>query len=269
MGVRSKQRDQTQHIETRQMSYNEYYMARSVSADVGFGKKVWMLKLPREASSAANGADLLGSVVEEGGRGWGFLEVNYPIPYHMSATQLVLNRLKAEAAALGLDPNKLVDQQKIAGATITLTKSNGLDLKVISSFPGLPVQLELTVDLESTSRVTISFGPGSRIEYVPTEHLARLAKKLNYDSSKIDPNVAIDISDNLIVDQIVVAKDYTLEFALNKKLDVGFDAEARASNADIGAKFAVRKTSATAFKVAVKDGVDYLVGLKTIDWDDL
>lgn len=251
------------------MSYNEYYMTRKVSGGLGLGRKVWMLKLPREASSAANGADLLGSVVEEGGHGGGFLEVNYPIPYHMSTPQGVLNKLKAEAAGLGLDPDKLVEQEKISGATITLTKSSGLDLKVASSFPGLPVKLDLTVDLESTSRLNISFGAGSRIEYVPTEYLARLAKKLKYDASKIDPSMAIDISDNLIVDQIVVAKNYTLEFTLNKKLDVGFAAEVQASNVNVGAKFAVKKTSDTTFKIDVLDGVEYLVGLKGIDWDDL
>ena len=60
------------------MSYHEYYLSRKVAYAAGFGKKIWLLKLPRVANSPT-GRDLLGSVVEDKGEGISD-GPEYPVP---------------------------------------------------------------------------------------------------------------------------------------------------------------------------------------------
>lgn len=252
------------------MSYAEYYLARKISGDTGLGRKVWLLKLPREAGNVSSGENLLGSLVQEVDR---FLGVDYPLPFHLTTPQLFFDKLEELAKELKLEKvvkdDRLAEEQKVAGVSVALTRGNGLEVDATGNFPGLPVKASLNVDFESTHRLTLSFGAGSVIRWIPTDYLMRLSRHFKGDDRKVDPSLAVSISDNLIVDMVVIAKNYTLDFQQKSKLDAGFDAEANLANAELGGKFKFSRTSDSSFRAQVLDGVDYVVGLKTIDWDDL
>jgi len=187
----------------------------------------------------------------------------------MSDVGLVLNKIQELSAQLGLDPTKIIDSDQLAGISVILDHSSGLDLNASGTIPGVPVSLNLAVDYSSTSSVTMSFGAGSRIEYIPTDYLSRLCKHFKGDSRKAFPNVAVSIPSNLLVDVVVVGTNYAVEFTQKNALSSSFAAQATAATTNAGGKFAVTQTSDLKFKVTVTDGLDYLVGLQTIAWDQL
>jgi hypothetical protein len=220
------------------MSYRSFYLNKSLPPNAGLGTQVWLLKIPRTAASPG-GRSLLGSLVEKINDSFlGIFGSDYPAPWPMSDVGLIYNKIQQLSGPLGIDPAKIIDSDELAGISILLDHSSGLDLSAAGIIPGVPVNLNLAVDYTSTSSVTLSFGAGSRIEYIPT-------------------------------DVIVVGTNYALEFTQKNALTASFAAQAIAATANAGGKFAVTQTDDFKFKVTVTDGVDYLVGLQTIAWDQL
>jgi hypothetical protein len=166
-------------------------------------------------------------------------------------------------------PGPFTLDSTLAGMSVGLDSNSGLSLSANGNFPGLPFALDLGVDLSSTSSVILSFGDGSRLSYIPTDYLSDLSKNFNGDSKLAFPSVSVSVPDNLIVDQVVIAKNYSLQFVQKNSLSPSFAANANAAVVSYGGKVAVTQSDAVTFKVAVTDGVEYLVGLQTIKWDQL
>jgi hypothetical protein len=237
--------------------------------NAGLGTQVWLLKIPRTAASPG-GRSLLGSLVEKINDSFlGLFGSDYPAPWPMSDVGLILNKIQQLSSPLGLDPTKIIDSDQLAGISVLLDHSSGLDLNAAGTIPGVPVNLSLAVDYTSTSSVTLSFGAGSRIEYIPTDYLSRLCKHFKGDSKAAFPSVAVSIPSNFIVDVVVIGTNYAIEFTQKTALSASFAAQATAATSNAGGKFAVTQTDNSKFKVTVTDGVDYLVGLQTIAWDQL
>jgi hypothetical protein len=251
------------------MSYRSFYLNKNLPPNAGLGTQVWLLKIPRTAVSPG-GRSLLGSLVEKINDSFlGIFGSDYPAPWPMSDVGLVLNKIQQLSGALGVDPAKVIDSDQLAGISVVLDHNFGLDLSASGTIPGVPVNLSLAVDYSSTSSVTMSFGAGSRIEYIPTDYLSRLCKHFKGDAKKAFSSVAVSIPSNLIVDVVVIGTNYAVEFTQKNALSSSFAAQATAATTNAGGKFAVTQTDDLKFKVTVTDGVDYLVGLQTIAWDQL
>jgi hypothetical protein len=253
------------------MSYKSIYLNRSLPANAGLGTQVWLLKLPRVAADPGN--NLLGSLVHMVNDSFlGILEVSYPTPYSLSTPGLVLARMGQVLPQLPAPrtiAGPFVETSTLAGVAVGMDSSSGLDLSATGNFPGLPFALNLDVDLSSTASVNLCFGPGSYLSYIPTDYLSVLSKQFNGDSRQALPSVTVSVPENAIVDQVVIAKNYALQFTQKTSLSTSFGANASAAAATCGGKVAVTQTNDTKFTVAVTDGVEYLVGLQTINWDQL
>lgn len=249
------------------MSYTDFYLSRKAAKRTGFGRRVWMLKLPRLATNPSTGESLLGTLVEEVDR---FLGTNYPVPGHLTTPQLFLRKLieLRDQLAIPLDVD-IVQRDQVSGATLSFNKNTNLDLEVLGNFPGVPIKLDLSFDRESSTALDIHLGDGAIVEYIPTDFLSRLARFVEGDDREVDPNVAVDIDDHLIVDMIVLARQYQLTFKQSKSLSLGFDVEADLINQEHGGKIMVTQDSQEQFHIDINGDQDYLIGFKTIDWDDL
>lgn len=243
-------------------NYNEFYLSRRIAKAAGVGKRMWLLKLPRQLS--VGGASLLGTVVEELGRGP--FEVNYPAPYHYMAPQLVLKQLEAKRAQLHLPAGDVFHTDKLANAAFTLTRGTDLKIEAGSNIPGVPVSGTLGVDYSATTSVVYTLGEDTRVEYIATGDLSKLAKLLGGDSRKLDPSSPVDIDDNLIVDQLLIARNYKVSYKQSSKITANLQAEVE----EIGeGKLTLTHKSDYSFELSFQGDTDYVIGFKTIDWDDL
>jgi hypothetical protein len=254
------------------MSYQSIYLNSSLPENAGLGTQVWLLKIPRTAASLP----LLGSLVQNIDDG--LFNRDYPAPWPMTDMGLFLTKIQQLGAALILplvvpaDPTKgyqVTYNNTLAGITLTLDSSSGLDLSASGNIPGVPLTLNLGVNYSETSHLTFTFGPGSRLEYIPTDYLCRLSKYCKGNPKTLFPNVAVSIPKNRIVDVVVIGTNYSLEFTQKTALSSSLQAQFTSANATAGGKFSVTATSDTSFKITVTDNVDYLIGLQTINWDQL
>ena len=216
-------------------------------------------------AASTGGRALLGSLVQNVDDGP--FTLDYPAPYSLSDIGLVLNQIKALGGPLGI-PSP-VNTDVLAGFSLSLNASSGLSLAGNGNVPGVPINLNLDVDYSETSSALLSFGPGSQLEYIPTDYLSRLSKYFGGDPKKAFPNVAVSIPNNRIVDVVVIGVNFAYEFTQKSSINASFAAQAAAATVTAGGKFAVTATGANSFKVALTDGVEYLVGLQTINWDNL
>ena len=251
------------------MAADDYYWSEGLIK--GFGK-MWFLLAPQEASGGGGAQSLLGSVVEELSGGWLGLGRKFPAPYHMTTPGLVLNAIDARRGALGLAGAQLVESATLAGPTQNYKVDRKGSLKAgAGPFPSLPANLNLDIDYSRMRNITISFGDSSTAHYIPTDYLARLYRSEQGDLKKLFPSVVIPIDDNYIVDEILLARDFTVTFDSDSKFDDEFTAklEALKSVAPANISISVSGSSQSSVVARIKGEKDYLVALKVIDWDDL
>lgn len=250
------------------MGYTEYYLSSKVAEHAAFGRKMWFLRAPRSADHPS-GDTLLGSLVEEKTEFWSWS--NYPVPYHLTTPQLFLTALEGHRKDLGIpDGADIIITEDLVEVSFTLNRSTGLDLAASASVPAVPAKLSLGVDFSKTHSIKFSLSDeGSRIRYIPTDYLARIARHLDGDAQKIDPHIAVEIDDNLIVDMILLAKSYRVTFNMERELSPFFEGEAEAANSKFKGKIKAEKENEHSFIIEVKSDSDHLIGFKTIDWDDI
>lgn len=253
------------------MSSSRYYFSRKLVK--GFGKMRFLINL-QEAASSGGGRSLLGSVVKEL-RSGGFLGIgaeHYPMPAHLSTPGMVLGALGARREALELGDESLTLETELrpSAQTLRVTKKDSYQAG-LGSFPSLPVNVRLGIDYERMASVEMSFGPSTRLEYIPTGYLSRLYRTLDGDSGKVDPAVAVDVDENAIVDGILLARELSVAFESTSDFDAEFDANLQQINSlpELGGKVHVARETRRRVVARIADGPFYLVALRTIDWDDL
>jgi hypothetical protein len=250
------------------MPSSDFYWSRNLIRGLG---KMWFPLSLQEAASTGGGESLLGSVVEE--LHGGFLGLgSYPAPYHMTTPKLILEALEKKQSDLSL-PAKLILETSLTVPQQTLTVSKKGSLQAgVGPFPSLPGVFDLNIDYSRMASVNISFGTSTRAKYIPTDFLARLYNSVKGDAAKIDKYLAIKIDDNYIVDQILVANEFSVTFESQEAFDAEFGAKIDYLNtlpAGGHAKFVLDQKKNKRVTVQVKNGPDYLLALKVVDWDDL
>src|SRR5262249_23171905 len=117
-----------------------FYFAEDV-APTGLGE-MFFFKVPREASTSADGENLFGSILER--RSEGFLHRHYwPVPMQFTEPQKYLRTLTQDES-----PNPIVVNEGLAGTVqhFDLNGGGGGHLAV-NGIPGLPVTLGGGLDL--------------------------------------------------------------------------------------------------------------------------
>jgi CRISPR/Cas system-associated endoribonuclease Cas2 len=105
--------------------------------------------------------------------------------------------------------------------------------------------------------------------YIPTEYMSRLAKYYHGDAQIAFPRIACDISDNLFVDLIVLVKSYSLKYVQESVFLGSLDAEIEIINKELKPKISITKNTNNTITIDYNGDSEYMIGMKTIDWDDL
>lgn len=249
------------------MSSSDYYWARHLIQ--GFGK-MWVLILPQEADSPGGGESLLGSVVNEIAgslfpSGGGIFGKDYPEPHHLTTPRLILKEIESRRQQLGIAENEpIVQEVKYPGLSINVEKRNAIKAGV-GEFPSLPASL--SVDYSRMVNVSIEFGANTRRRYIPTGYLSALKNAVNDDDSQLATH--INISKETIIHQILLTDEYSIIFESTAAFDTNFEAALTQVVVSSSGKITSDFESSDKKRVVVKvDGQDYLIALKSIDWND-
>lgn len=246
---------------------SDFYWSRKLIK--GFGR-MWFLLVPQEADDNGGGISLLGSVVKEKsgsifGRS-GLIGLDYPEPSHMTTPQLILNAISSRRDELGFNTDEeIVLTKEFPGLSQTFERKKSMSAGV-ENFPSIPATF--SIDYSKMESITIEFGENTRLKYIPTGYLGRLKNSVNGDDRAITQDVNID--KEMIVHKILLTDQYSVRFNSMIEFDAGFDAKIEAANlANMGAvNFEVHETNRRQVAVDVNDGKEYLIALKSIDWDD-
>ncbi|MEP0912599.1 hypothetical protein NDI45_16945 [Leptolyngbya sp. GB1-A1] len=244
------------------MPSSNFYWSRNLIS--GFGK-MWFLITPQETDSNGGGASLLGSVVEEFDGG---LFSYYPAPYHMATPKLIRDAIELRRDKLNLDNGEsIVLEIKFASLRISTERRKSIK-SGIGNFPSIPVFLD--VDYSRMVSITVEL-ESAKMQYISTDYLSRLYKLVDGDDNLIEPSLGIDIDNNYIVDQILLANQYNVIFESDSNFSSQFEAEISFVNAQNAGKISVSLDRVNKKRVTAKvhNGQDYLVAFKVIDWDDL
>lgn len=249
------------------MSIEGYYFSRKGVLRMG---KMYFLKDLQEADSPGGGRSLLGSVVQEVREKFLGIIVTkeYPVPMHMSVPSVILKAIESRRSQLGFsDSEPIILPQNLASAQRSVT----IDRRYIfgagaGPFPSVPVNLGIDVDYGRARQITLSFGEGTKREYIPLGYIARLYDYLGGNPASID----ITLAENNVVTSILVTKNLKVTFESEAKFDTEFKAKLKsfASVPNIGAEVAYKMETDKKVVAEVSGKTEYLVGLVVRDWDD-
>ena len=247
------------------MALSDFYFARPLIN--GFGK-MYFLKVFREADSY--GSKLLGSVVKET---WDYWEIAwwFPEPYSLAKPGFILDAIDKRRTKLKIKPSeKIVIASKLAGVEQNITIKKDVSFNTaVSSLPGIPGSMDLAVDYKRMKQMNFVLGAGARIEYIPTDYLVRLYRDCKGRASRIDPAVKVGISNNLMVNKVLIAKNCKYDFVSSKKFGVNFKAKIKAFQAQLESKVKFSFESDFKLRAHIQDGKEYLLAFGAIDWDHL
>jgi hypothetical protein len=249
------------------MGIEDYYFSRKGILRMG---KMYFLKDLQEAGTPGGGRSLLGSIVQEvREKSLGiFVSKEYPVPMHMSVPGVILEAIESRRSQLGFsDSNPIVLPQSLIPAQRSLT----IDRKFIfgvgaGPFPSVPANLGIDIDYGRARKIALSFGQGTKREYIPLGYLARLYEHVGGDPASID----ITLAENNVVTSILVTKNLKVTFESKAKFDAEFKAklESLGSVPEIGAEVAYNMESDKKVVAKLSGKTEYLVALAVRDWDD-
>lgn len=251
------------------MSVDTYYLSKTKEGKFG---SVFYLKQLQEIDASGGGKNLLGSMVQWIDKGmlgtpWG--GTDYPIPQCMSNPRAIIKELDKRKVELGIDDSSTL-QIKVAGSkeTVKLEKNVVFNLG-IGPFPVIPLNMGLDVDYSRMKTITITFGEGTYSEYIPIGYMAML-----YETLSGKPSAAIGgklLEKNAFISQVVLAKNYSVNFESTVSLSAGVEAKIKQYNSlpEISGKVKVEKKSERMVSAEVNSDVFYAVAVTASLWKNL
>lgn len=236
---------------------SDYYFSTSPLRGVG---SLYFLKVLQEAPPDSAVRKLLGSYVREGDRDLGLTQ--YPIPEHASLPGYFLTIFGQNPANAGIDPVLTID---LAGVSQELKLDKGFSAGFKSPFPGAPFSGGIDLDYSKVSRIVMNLGTGAQKRYIPRDLISDEYKtNIAEHSDQFRPVVFHD--DRMLVDQILLVKNLSVEIESTTTFTADFNAKADAVNGlDVGLKY--HKTSESKYKLEVAGDREYLFGLAAIQAD--
>lgn len=246
------------------MPIGTYYLSKTGQGEFG---SVFLLKqLQHAESSSGGGKNLLGSMVQWISK---FLDKDYPIPACMSTPRALIHELENRRQELGITGDVTLQIKVAPGSeTIKLERSVVFDSDV-GPFPVIPFNMNLDIDYSRMQSIDIIFGEGTYSEYIPTGYMTNLYQKFGgKPSDKIGGELLMK---NAYINQIVLAKNYSVSFESTELIDAGFDTKLATYNQlpDIGGKVKITKQSDYKVKAEVNSSDYYVIALTASRWDKL
>ncbi len=245
------------------MGIETYYLTkRKVS---GVGSMFLLNELQEADNNSGGGKALLGSVVTENKK---HFHKDYPVPLLVSEANIIIRKLAEWKDELNIHSDIIVEQNIAAGhRSINIEKNKSFQLS-LGSFPLIPFNGKFQIDYRKTSNINISFGAGTKYQYIRKGDLGKLYAKLN-GKPDIDMTGKF-LEKNSFISLIQLAKNWSVTFESTKSFDAGVDAQIDLFNSDETTSGKVKIAKKTSRKIEAKvDGdIYYLVGLMSTKWDD-
>ncbi|HEU4651977.1 MAG TPA: hypothetical protein VFS49_11250 [Croceibacterium sp.] len=239
------------------MSRGDYYFSRGLVK--GFGK-VFFLKILQEAPEGSAPRRLLGSFVDEIDYGL-FSSRCAPGLEHAWDPEYFL---KTARRLPGWEDRELVLETSLAGFSqdYEIKTKAGVDAK--ASFPGAPVSAGIEVDYQRLRKARVTMGAGSKKLYIPQNFVPAAYGHFVRDPGSFDPILFDD--DIMLVDQLVIVTDLTVE--VESKVDFSADFDAKAAGVSgLDGGIAYSRQSARTYQLRVNDGKEYLFALGAVEAD--
>jgi hypothetical protein len=161
-------------------------------------------------------------------------------------------------------------QIKVAASseTIKIEKKGAFDLG-IGPFPVIPFNMAIDVDYSRMKTITMTFGAGTYSEYIPVAYLAQLYAAMN--GKPTAPIGGPLLSKNAFINQIVMAKKYSVTFESTEKLSTGIEAKLKTYNSlpEVNGKVKIEKNTDRTLKAEVDSPTFYLVAATASLWQNL
>lgn len=240
------------------MARGDYYFSRGMIRGLG---KVFFLKVLQEAPTASPSRRLLGSYVDEVNYGL-FGSKSCPGIDHSWDPEYFLTAAKALP---GWSGRQLVLETDLSGFTSTYKVDTKAGVDAKASFPGAPVSAGVEVDYSRLRTATVTMGAGSKKLYIPGNFIPAAYEKFADDPSAHD---AILFDDgNMLVDQIVIVKNLSVE--VESKIDFSLDFQAKATKvSELGGGIKYSRKSERKYSISVSDGKEYLFGISGVEADE-
>lgn len=239
------------------MARGDYYFSRGLVK--GFGR-VFFLKVLQEAPEGSAPRRLLGSFVDEVDYGL-FSSRCAPGLEHAWDPEYFL---KIAGALPGWTGRDLTLETGLAGFSqeYEIKTQAGIDAK--AAFPGAPVSAGIEVDYSRLRKAKVTMGTGSKKIYIPQNYVPAAYEKFVEHPDAFDSILFDD--DIMLVDQIVIVKDLTIE--VESKVDFSADFEAKATKvSELGGGINYSRQSARQYRLSVNDGKEYLFAVSGVEAD--
>ena len=240
------------------MSRKDYFFGSKHFRGLG---KTFFLKVIQLADRNSSNRKLLGSVVDEIDYGF-FGTKEAPKPEHYFNPEIVIDKIVKEGISIR---ENIILEQELASLEYQLSVKRIAGGDISANFPGLPAEAGLDIDYDSLHSVKLQFGEGTKRFYIRKGLFEELYDELDGDDTKIHPRMD---DDKMIVNSIIIARNFTSEVALKKELGAELEARAEALS-DLGVSLKFKKTSDRSYKVKFSGERDYLIALSGIQWSKL
>ncbi len=237
--------------------YQEYYIGLDERA--GYGD-LYFLKFLQEAAASGGGENLLGSVVQRiktGIFGWGY---GFPVPMLMTGAQ---SFLKALSGANNVKSIPVAPSTQVC--SVNPSGSAGVN---IGPFPSVPLTLGVDIDWSKAVQINLTVGEGAIIKYIPRGYSAKLYESVKGDDKRLDMSGIIGA--NFIVETVLLAKRFSVEFVSSQKFDSDFQAKVSAINSlpAVGGTLKLDDASKASVTAEINGTTVYLVALGVARWSD-
>ncbi|HBM14916.1 MAG TPA: hypothetical protein DD381_00980 [Lentisphaeria bacterium] len=243
--------------------YEQYYFAKELAGNVGLGE-LWFLKSPIRIGTDSNGGKFLGSLVEYINN-WYTKE--YPVPkLYAPKDQVIIEILKS----LTKENPVTVSRRKIP--LTKLKNTSNFSSHMSTSIPGIPIKLNMKVDLSDVVAVEIAIEE-PRLEYIKQGVLCLLGTHYK-TTDEIRKMIEVhDLEKVRIVDEVLFASKYTVRFTSSSSFDGNFEASVDLTFSGVPVNIGGGVTASFAGEKSLILEVDlkqeYLLGLKTTPWSDM
>lgn len=239
------------------MARGDYYFAQGIVTGLG---KLFFLKVLQEASEPSAPRRLLGSFVDE---------IDYGILSTKSAPGLEHSWdpeyfLKLARALPGWENRVLIETADLAGFSSEYKVETKAGVNANGAFPGAPVTLGIEVDYSKLRTAKVRMGAGSKKLYIPGQFVPAAYEVFAENPTQYDRILFND--DNMLVTQIVIVKNLSIEVESRTEFSASFEAKAEKVSG-LGAGVSYKRTGERKFTVSVSDGKEYLFGIKGVEAD--
>jgi len=249
------------------MGIRDFYFTRS---EIGGVREHYFLRFPQVAHYGDNHVpDLLGSLSEKGVGGW--TGGGWPKPTILTVQEHLIKALDARrdavAKKLGVGADfPTVEKQDLSSVTIQRSRQHLIGGDLSGSVPSVPVKLSLGFESTAFRDLTIEWGEGTTLHYIPLGLLSGLRYAVGGDHREIIP--AGLLGKHFVLHSLLISPNYTLRLRSERAFEADIRAKAKAINGQkAGVTYEFSKSDE--MTVRVEGDTPYVIAVDGAKWSDL